>query len=228
MSNYVRGTKRLQIFQRWLQGIDDPDFEVFPTKVEGKYIVKKRTEPLPEPNKEHVIDNTTDNTTYNTNEQVDEQTNKEPSEQTYEEPTEQTKPTQSKKTVTKPKPLPTVPKRIRERHISPEDRRSDSNPADLTVSYEILNQLKELGNELKQQRIKKEQKSMIKQVVQKQMTKRPRKQILKEESDDYEYEYYDEPSPSPSARAQHKRTDSIIEQPQPSSLQQIFKSRIRR
>lgn len=219
MSNYVRGTKRLQIIQRWLQGIDDPDFEVFPTKVEGKYIVKKRTEPLPEPNKEHVIDNTNDQVDEQTNEQVDEQTN----EQVGEQPKPKPSPPKPK-----PKPLPTVPKRIRERTISPEDRRSDSNPADLTVSYEILNQLKELGNELKQQRIKKEQKSMIKQVVQKQMTKRPRKQILKEESDDYEYEYYDEPSPSPSVRTQHKRTDSIIEQPQPSSPQQIFKSRIRR
>lgn len=220
MSNYVRGTKRLQIIQRWLQGIDDPFYEVFPTKVEGKYIVKKRTEPLPEPNKEQVIDNTTDNITDN---EPTEQTNDGPTEQVDEQPKPKPSPPKPK-----PKPLPTFPKRIRERTISPEDRRSDSNPADLTVSYEILNQLKELGNELKQQRIKKEQKSMIKHVVQKQMTKRPRKQILKEESDDYEYEYYDEPSPSPSVRTQHKRTDSIIEQPQPSSPQQIFKSRIRR
>ena len=224
MSTYVRGTKRLQIIQRWLQGHDDKEYEVFPTKVEGKYIVKKRTEPLPESNKEQVdeqieslsdVGNALEPVTEKVDEQVDDTV------------TEEVKPSPPKP---KPKPSPTVPKRIRERHISPEDRRSDSNPADLTVSYEILNQLKELGNELKQQRIKKEQKSMIKQVVQKQMTKRPRKQILKEESDDYEYEYYDEPSPSPSpsTRAQHKRTDSIIEQPQPSSPQQIFKSRIRR
>ncbi len=214
MSKYVKGLKRQQIIQRWLQGIDDKEYEVFPTKVENKYIVKKRVEPLPESNEP-------------VDEQVDEPVTEKVDEQVDDTVTEEVKPSPPKP---KPKPSPTVPKRIRERHISPEDRRSDSNPADLTVSYEILNQLKELGNELKQQRIKKEQKSMIKQVVQKQMTKRPRKQILKEESDDYEYEYYDEPSPSPSpsARAQHKRTDSIIEQPQPSSPQQIFKSRIRR
>ena len=104
MSNYVRGTKRLQIIQRWLQGIDDPDFEVFPTKVEGKYIVKKRTEPLPEPNKEHVIDNTNDQVDEQTNEQVDEQTN----EQVGEQPKPKPSPPKPK-----PKPLPTVPKRIR-------------------------------------------------------------------------------------------------------------------
>ena len=216
MSKYVKGLKRQQIIQRWLQGIDDKEYEVFPTKVENKYIVKKRVEPLPESN-EPVDEQVDEPVTEKVDEQVDDTVTEEV------KPPQTPKPTQSKKTVTNPKP-----KRIRERTISPEDRRSDSNPADLTVSYEILNQLKELGNELKQQRIKKEQKSMIKQVVQKQMTKRPRKQILKEESDDYEYEYYDEPSPSPSARAQHKRTDSIIEQPQPSSPQQIFKSRIRR
>lgn len=218
MSKYVKGLKRQQIIQRWLQGIDDKEYEVFPTKVENKYIVKKRVEPLPESN-ELVDEQVDEPVTEKIDEQVDDTVTEEV------KPPQTPKPTQSKKTVTNPKP-----KRIRERTISPEDRRSDSNPADLTVSYEILNQLKELGNELKQQRIKKEQKSMIKQVVQKQMTKRPRKQILKEESDDYEYEYYDEPSPSPSpsVRAQHKRTDSIIEQPQPSSPQQIFKSRIRR
>lgn len=218
MSKYVKGLKRQQIIQRWLQGIDDKEYEVFPTKVENKYIVKKRVEPLPESN-EPVDEQVDEPVTEKVDEQVDDTVTEEV------KPPQTPKPTQSKKTVTNPKP-----KRIRERTISPEDRRSDSNPADLTVSYEILNQLKELGNELKQQRIKKEQKSMIKQVVQKQMTKRPRKQILKEESDDYEYEYYDEPSPTPtpSARAQHKRTDSIIEQPQPSSPQQIFKSRIRR
>lgn len=216
MSKYVKGLKRQQIIQRWLQGIDDKEYEVFPTKVENKYIVKKRVEPLPESN-EPVDEQVDEPVTEKVDEQVDDTVTEEV------KPPQTPKPTQSKKTVTNPKP-----KRIRERTISPEDRRSDSNPADLTVSYEILNQLKELGNELKQQRIKKEQKSMIKQVVQKQMTKRPRKQILKEESDDYEYEYYDEPTPSPSARAQHKRTDSIIEQPQPSSPQQIFKSRIRR
>lgn len=218
MSKYVKGLKRQQIIQRWLQGIDDKEYEVFPTKVENKYIVKKRVEPLPESN-ELVDEQVDEPVTEKVDEQVDDTVTEEV------KPPQTPKPTQSKKTVTNPKP-----KRIRERTISPEDRRSDSNPADLTVSYEILNQLKELGNELKQQRIKKEQKSMIKQVVQKQMTKRPRKQILKEESDDYEYEYYDEPtpSPSPSVRTQHKRTDSIIEQPQPSSPQQIFKSRIRR
>lgn len=221
MTNYIRGMKRQQIIKKWLQGIDDPEFEVFPTKKEGKYIVKKRTESLPDQVTEESTDQITDNTTErvadNTTEEVDDNVTAQV----------EGKPTQSKKQASKPKSkalssksetLPTIPKRIRE-----------SNPADLTISYEILNQLKELGNELKQQRIKKEQKSMIKQVVQKQMTKRPnRKQIVKEPSDDNEedeYEYVESTHKHKSKESIAIKNDNITEQPPP---QPIFKSRIRR
>ena len=43
MTKYVTGMKRNQIIQRWLQGIDDEQYEVFPTKKEGKYIVKNES-----------------------------------------------------------------------------------------------------------------------------------------------------------------------------------------
>ena len=42
MTQYIKGTKRLAIIKRWLQGIDDPEYDVLPTRKEGKYIVKKR------------------------------------------------------------------------------------------------------------------------------------------------------------------------------------------
>lgn len=42
----VTGSKRLQIIQNWLRGRDDPDYEVFPSKTEGKYIIKPRKQPL--------------------------------------------------------------------------------------------------------------------------------------------------------------------------------------
>ena len=41
-TTYLKGSKRLAIIHRWLQGIDDPNYEVLPTRKEGKYIVKKR------------------------------------------------------------------------------------------------------------------------------------------------------------------------------------------
>ena len=43
MSKYLRGKKRLQVIHNWLNGRDDPEYEVFPTASEGKYIVTKRT-----------------------------------------------------------------------------------------------------------------------------------------------------------------------------------------
>lgn len=47
-SEYIRGTKRLAIIQKWLNGVEDPNYEVFPTRKEGKYIVKKREKMLEE------------------------------------------------------------------------------------------------------------------------------------------------------------------------------------
>ena len=47
-TKYIRGCKRLQIIQKWLNGHDDPNYEVLPTKTEGKYIVKKKAITTPE------------------------------------------------------------------------------------------------------------------------------------------------------------------------------------
>ena len=43
MSNNIRGLKRQSIIDNWLNGVEDPNFEVVPTRAEGKYIVKQRT-----------------------------------------------------------------------------------------------------------------------------------------------------------------------------------------
>ena len=45
---YLRGTKRLAIIQKWLNGHEDENYEVLPTRKEGKYIVKKREKKLDE------------------------------------------------------------------------------------------------------------------------------------------------------------------------------------
>ena len=38
----IRGKKRQEYIQRWLNGEEDPEVEVMPTRVEGKYIVRPR------------------------------------------------------------------------------------------------------------------------------------------------------------------------------------------
>ena len=48
MTKRLTGSKRLAVIQRWINGHDDPDWEVLPTRREGKYIVKRRDEPLEE------------------------------------------------------------------------------------------------------------------------------------------------------------------------------------
>ena len=153
MSNYVRGLKRQQIIERWLRGYDDPEFEVFPTKKEGRYVVKKRIEPL-ESKKE-----------------LEEGSDEEVSEgcdEAVEEPTS--------KLVSIPAPKPrasrAAPKRI-----------PQTTHPDTTVNIEILEQLKLLGEEMKQQRKKKEQKEVIKHAVQKQFNKNPRSKVIKEETE---------------------------------------------
>lgn len=41
MSKYLRGKKRDAVINNWLQGIEDPNFEIIPTS-SGKYIVRNR------------------------------------------------------------------------------------------------------------------------------------------------------------------------------------------
>ena len=53
MSNHLSGSKRLAVIQRWMNGHDDPNWEVLPTRKEGKYIVKKRTAPIEETQETH-------------------------------------------------------------------------------------------------------------------------------------------------------------------------------
>ena len=62
---YLRGSKRLAIIQNWLNGKEDDNWEVLPTKKDGKYIVKAR-ESMPKPAKTskkdlQVLDNDIDN-----------------------------------------------------------------------------------------------------------------------------------------------------------------------
>lgn len=141
MSKHLTGSKRLQVIQNWLNGRDDPEWDVLPTKKENKYIVKRRTEPLSKPQAEP---------------QVEEQEVEEPAE----EPT---------------KPLPTCSqgKVCSAKKIERTKPQSNNSAIfDPTINMEILNQLKLLGEEIKSKREKKEQKRMIKEVMNKELYKR--------------------------------------------------------
>lgn len=138
MSNHLRGSRRLKVINNWLNGKEDDEWEVFPSRTEGKYIVRPRKESLTKPSNENNI------------EVKNEETQEESNEVEAEEP----------KPIIKPKAKPRV-------KAPP----SNTPIYDPTINIEILNQLKLLGEEIKQKREKKEQKQMIKNVVQKQMMK---------------------------------------------------------
>ncbi len=147
MSKHLTGSKRLAVIQRWINGIDDPEWEVLPTRTEGKYIVKKRKTKLPEQTQE-------------------------------EEETQETQETEEleerPKKITKPK------------KTSKSKKTQETHPAyDPTINLEILNQLKLLGEEIKNKRERKEQKRLIKEVVDKRIRK-PKKFVQEYEDDDDE------------------------------------------
>ena len=219
MSNYVRGLKRQQIIERWIHGHDDPDYEVFPTKKEGRYVVKKRVEPLQQ--NEEVND--------------DEEQNEEPEDENIEEQV-------NEEPKSKPKPKPPLKRTVKSKQITTPKPKA-SNTSDMTVGIEILEQLKLLGEEMKHQRKKKEQKEVIKQVVQKQLTKNPRKRkVIKEEYSDEEgsssrgQSPYDGPSDLSACvkEPEHKEpvaqsAASVGSEPQsePTPESPMFRSRIR-
>ena len=143
MTAHVRGSKCLKIIQNYLNGKEDDEFEVFPTKTENKYIVRPHKAPISKPKEEPPIV-------------------KPPKEELHDKACETVEKEQQDKSldltqaqaceIIKPKPTP-------------------QQFYDPTINIEILNQLKLLGEEMKNSREKKEQKRIIKEVVNKQMMK---------------------------------------------------------
>ena len=122
MSNYIRGLKRQQIIERWIQGHDDPDFEVFPTKKEGRYIVKKRVEPLGQNDDEEQKPYGRGECLEEVNDEQNDEQNEEPE---HEEPQEQ-KPQPKSKAKPKTQPKRTISKTQPKRTIQ-------TNSSDMTV-----------------------------------------------------------------------------------------------
>ena len=59
-TEYIRGSKRLKIIQNYLNGREDPAYEVLPTRKEGKYIVKKRDDKQDKKSDDKIIDDKSD------------------------------------------------------------------------------------------------------------------------------------------------------------------------
>ena len=171
MSKHLTGSKRLAVIQRWINGHDDPEWEVFPTRTEGKYIVKQRKTPIPE--------KTQETEEIEESEETPETEEIEEIEETPEiEETSETEEIEEKPRKTKKQPKPQKPQKLQKQFYDP------------TMGLEILNQLKLLGEEMKNQRKRKEQKRLIKEVVDKRMYKK--KKYAEPEPEPVEYEQIEE------------------------------------
>ena len=196
-SKYVRGVKRNQIIQRWLQGIEDPEYEVFPTKKEGKYIVKLRETKLED----------------QTNIDVDKQSvDVDADKQSVDVDNDVESETES-----------TPPPVIKQRRPRTSSSTIPSTRPDSTINLEILEQLRNLGEEIRNDRFKKEQKQYIKHVVNKELSKsRIRSRYVPEMFPESVESEPVEPKPvEPEPQPQPVEPEPVIEQP-------IFRSRIRR
>ena len=168
MTKYLTGSKRLQVIQRWLQGHDDPEYDVLPTKKEGKYIVKKRKEPLKVKNEDSSINsNNNEESKLCLAEALCAET--EETEETLIQNNQSEENSENEKPVETPKKVVKQTKKSQKQVKPKKIEVQTNNPTfeDPTINLEILNQLKLLGDEIKAKREKKEQKRMIKEVVQK-------------------------------------------------------------
>ena len=165
---YLRGSKRLSIIQNWLNGKDDDDWEVLPTKKDGKYIVRER-QSMPKPAKtskkdlQVPQDNNTDNND-NTNDNDNNESDNVPIKRV-------------------------VPQQQTIKHI-----KSKHKNIDPTVNLQILEQLKLLGSEIKYERERKQQKQLIKNQINKQLNKSQPQQIIYTNP---EQQKQSEPEPQP-------------------------------
>lgn len=225
---YIKGSKRLAIIQRWLQGIDDPDYDVLPTKKEGKYILKKRiTQPThsSEPDEKEDPNNEEQDTS-----DVNDCSRRIAS-QSYEQPTP---PQTLSECAMHPQPKPVNPKPIARKPKptaqQPDDRLCLSQlthePAyDPTLNLEILETLKLLGDEIRTKRERKQQKQLINQVIDKRM----RSHHVIPKSKQIEEEYYSDENDKRSLTHSLRECEcEPLREQQHHEQQPIFKSRIRR
>ena len=170
---YLRGSKRLSIIQNWLNGKEDDDWEVLPTKKDGKYIVKRRQDvPKHVKTSKNDLQDAQDNNSDDNNNNASDESEDEPV-----PPPQSVKPPKSK------------PKKYIPLEQQPNYKIVNTS-FDPTVNIQILEQLKLLGNELKYEREKKQQKKLIKHQINKQLNNQ---QIIYEP--DYEPEPEQEPQP---------------------------------
>lgn len=179
---YLRGTKRLAIIQKWLNGHEDENYEVWPTRKEGKYIVKKR---------ERKIDKKADDKEADDKEADDKEIDEKAEEEEdgdkieEEEDIDEEPEVEPVKPKLKPKPKPKIIPRIRN--------------DDSYLIYQILIQLQHITEILEMNREDKERDRIIKQIVNETMRLQEKNKEDKNEEQEVE-NIYEQPIQMPIKR----------------------------
>lgn len=168
--NRVRGKKRIELIKNFLNGNEDPDYEVIPTNTSGRFIVKHRQVNVNEPSNEPSnVNMSGTNEPSNVNMSNFNESPNKPQGATYpygpKEPQNTTYPYGSK------------------------EPQGTTCPYDPTISYQILEQLKLLGEEQMKKRSKKEQKKFVKRQIKKHLNKSSKHITNNEYDDGYAVEY---------------------------------------
>ena len=179
----VRGKKRMEIIKKFLEGEEDPDYEVIPTVTEGKYFVRPRkgskSKNKSQKSKQETKDDNkiTDKSDEQSDDDIDDDVNDEAVEKQKQnglsEPLRDKVPKQKNK-----KKEPKLKQQV--------VKKSEQVFYDPTISYQILEQLKLLGEEQRLKRTKKEQKKLVKHQIRKQLKQKEQEQ---ESSSSEEYNY---------------------------------------
>ena len=146
-----------------MNGEEDPDYEVLPTVTEGKYFVR--------PRREKVSDRkSSDKKSYSEEEEINEE---------YEVKSEAKH---------KDKGASVFEERTKHQAVqAPRQQMRRDEFYDPTVTYQILEQLRLLGEEQRLKREKKEQKKLVKHQIRKELKRRD-----KSSSEEYDYDVVDE------------------------------------
>ena len=178
----VRGKKRMEIIKKFIDGEEDPDYEVIPTVTEGKYFVRPRKDKGSR--RQNVKRKTEDEQSDDEEEEIELRRSEEPDPKQKESTPKQTHRALEGQSTNEPKPKHQVMKQSKSNHTFQE-------LYDPTISYQILEQLKLLGEEQRLKRTKKEQKKLVKHQIQKQL-RRKEPEPESSSSEEYDYEVVEE------------------------------------
>lgn len=197
----VRGKKRMEIIKKFLEGEEDPDYEVIPTVTEGKYFVRPRKGSKSKNKSQKSKQETKDDNkiTDKSDEQSDEQSDDDVNDEAIEEQKQNglSEPLRDKV----PKNKKKEPK-LKQQVV----KKSEQVFYDPTISYQILEQLKLLGEEQRLKRTKKEQKKLVKHQIRKQLKQKEQEQESSSSSEEYNYDVVEEEGSSiPGQNAQPKQ-----------------------